>query len=97
METVAVKYDLRDFSMGSVVFTKHSILVDRDWVNLEGEVYMKGEVTPDIVDIGHVTSFSRNNTGDVVLVVKWSTGETAPIHPSRVSLKLTDLTNCADY
>lgn len=84
------KNDLRNFSIGTVVFTKHSILIDRDWVELEGDVYMKGESTPGIVDIGHITGFSRNRTGEVILMVKWSTGEASPIHPANVSLNISD-------
>ena len=79
-------YECMNYPVGTVVFAHRRFKVDRDYMRIGEKIYTRGEWVIDAVDVdvGHIVKFDRNTTGEIILVVDWSTGERSTIHPSNV-------------
>ena len=82
-----MEQSLADFKVGTVVSAVRNFQVSfPGGMSLKGKTFEFKEWISDVEDFGHVVKFERNTTGEVILVVDWSSGDRTSIHPSNVSI-----------
>lgn len=73
--------NLASLKVGNVVRMLRAVQVDQPFVQYSGREYTKGQYVYGLMDYGHIVRFSRNVTGEVIVVVDWSTGDRTAVYP----------------
>jgi len=80
-------HELRLFTVGTVVTMRRNFQVSGFTLNDNGGNCRKeGDWVSGIEDVGHVVKFGRNSVGEIVVIVDWSTGDRAPVHPTNLTV-----------